>query len=530
MVLSRKQRRFMQTWVDKNPGWTIMRHTDTACLKEISNEAPSLLQHFEDFQNNAQKADICRYVVLYKYGGIYADIDVECLKPLDSWLSDRVRLVIGLENDFQTVQVATVRSYARQRQYQQWFMAASSEHSMLRELIQRVQIKLGEESGIILYNTDRSTLERTGPGIWTDVVTAFLLRSVNKLQKRADNCKKVFSEETWILPQISTAMFPDELAGLSIDRKYAMFVLHHFQGSWKHAKRTGPNSDYNQKHLAHVTNSTEYGYPLTILPPRCALKAIGSILIFVRTHEQLSDHELSKWGTCSSGIMTIMELHTRLFCGSNYSKHCNFLHFVEFGATTGLYSILWMKLGVRVMCFSRNNQEKQRISAAGYLSSPTHSSNLTVHDTSAVGTVHETVALATQNIMTYPSIVLHFNKGHDLMLLPQIDSLLLEQHRITLFDRILLITATIPCARTKELLLPVLRQFSTSPHVFLMLLSGSICRSTRRELQQDCWCPVLAGSEENFLNAIKLLQGSQNCLLAITRAVDIFSMNSCQTA
>ena len=182
------------------------------------------------------------------------------------------------------------------------------------------------------------------------------------------------------------------------------------------------------------------------------------------------------------------------------------------------------------MCFSRNNQEKQRISAAGYLSSPTHSSNLTVHDTSAVGTVHETVALATQNIMTYPSIVLHFNKGHDLMLLPQIDSLLLEQHRITLFDRILLITATIPCARTKELLLPVLRQFSTSPHVFLMLLSGSICRSTRRELQQDCWCPVLAGSEENFLNAIKLLQGSQNCLLAITRAVDIFSMNSCQTA
>jgi len=229
------------------------------------------------------------------------------------------------------------------------------------------------------------------------------------------------------------------------------------------------------------------------------------------------------WGTCSSGIMTIMELHTRLLC----SKHRNFLHFVEFGATTGLYSILWMKSGVRVMCFSRNYQEKQRISAAGYLSSPTHHSNLTVHDTSAVDAVDETVALATHNMSTYPSIVLHFNEGHDLMLLPRIDSLLLERHRITLLDHILLITATIPCAHTKELLLPVLRKFSRSPHGFLMLLSGSTCRGSRRELQQDCWCPVSALSEENFLNAIKILQGSQNCLLAITRAVDIFSMNSC---
>jgi mannosyltransferase OCH1-like enzyme len=34
----------------------------------------------------AQKADILRYELLYAYGGIYADCDVECLKTFDSFL------------------------------------------------------------------------------------------------------------------------------------------------------------------------------------------------------------------------------------------------------------------------------------------------------------------------------------------------------------------------------------------------------------------------------------------------------------
>lgn len=34
---------------------------------------------------NAIYADMWRYIVLYKYGGIYLDIDMEFLKPIQEW-------------------------------------------------------------------------------------------------------------------------------------------------------------------------------------------------------------------------------------------------------------------------------------------------------------------------------------------------------------------------------------------------------------------------------------------------------------
>jgi len=50
------------------------------------------------------KADILRYLVMYAEGGIYADIDVEALKPIDRFIPDRydearIDMIIGVEID-----------------------------------------------------------------------------------------------------------------------------------------------------------------------------------------------------------------------------------------------------------------------------------------------------------------------------------------------------------------------------------------------------------------------------------------------
>ena len=34
-----------------------------------------------------QKADIFRYIVLMVHGGVYADIDVTCVRPVDQWIA-----------------------------------------------------------------------------------------------------------------------------------------------------------------------------------------------------------------------------------------------------------------------------------------------------------------------------------------------------------------------------------------------------------------------------------------------------------
>ena len=59
------------------------------------------------------------------------------------------------------------RNYARTRQVLQWVFAAAPGHPALRDLCDHIALHaFGEFSG----NTNRDTLERTGPGVWTDII------------------------------------------------------------------------------------------------------------------------------------------------------------------------------------------------------------------------------------------------------------------------------------------------------------------------------------------------------------------------
>ncbi|MBA3751388.1 hypothetical protein H0X06_01115 [Candidatus Dependentiae bacterium] len=64
------------------PGWEYKLWTDA--------DIPSLKlynQKFYDLSKNyGEKADILRYEILYRYGGIYLDVDFVCLKPFDDLL------------------------------------------------------------------------------------------------------------------------------------------------------------------------------------------------------------------------------------------------------------------------------------------------------------------------------------------------------------------------------------------------------------------------------------------------------------
>lgn len=66
-----------QTWIDLHPGWEfrIWRPDDLTWLKNRTL--------FDRAGTYAQKADIARYEVVHRYGGVYLDTDMECLRPLD---------------------------------------------------------------------------------------------------------------------------------------------------------------------------------------------------------------------------------------------------------------------------------------------------------------------------------------------------------------------------------------------------------------------------------------------------------------
>ena len=83
--------RFGETWQANHPDWE-MRLWRESDLPELRNQAL-----FDAADTFAGKADIVRYELLLRYGGIYVDTDFECLRPFEALL-DGLDGFIGTEN------------------------------------------------------------------------------------------------------------------------------------------------------------------------------------------------------------------------------------------------------------------------------------------------------------------------------------------------------------------------------------------------------------------------------------------------
>ena len=58
----------------------------------------------------------CRYMVVLRLGGVYADVDTECRKPLNDIIRPQDTLIVSWENEFSTAEEARSRKYVRKRQ------------------------------------------------------------------------------------------------------------------------------------------------------------------------------------------------------------------------------------------------------------------------------------------------------------------------------------------------------------------------------------------------------------------------------
>ena len=106
-------------------------------------------------------------MVVLRMGGLYADVDTECRRAMDDIIKPRDTMLVGWENEFATPEIAAHRNYARTRQVLQWVFAAAPGHPALREICDHIAQNVYT---VFSQNTNRDTLERTGPGVFTDFV------------------------------------------------------------------------------------------------------------------------------------------------------------------------------------------------------------------------------------------------------------------------------------------------------------------------------------------------------------------------
>lgn len=77
------------TFLDKNPFYHFDLWDDADNRAFIARHFKWFLRIYDDYPAEIYRADMVRYFYLYMFGGLYADLDTQCLKPLDAVLARR---------------------------------------------------------------------------------------------------------------------------------------------------------------------------------------------------------------------------------------------------------------------------------------------------------------------------------------------------------------------------------------------------------------------------------------------------------
>lgn len=165
------------SWKEQNPGHSWSLAVDEDIIRFLRSESVGLRDTVDMLMEKGAPtvmlADIWRVAILYHYGGVYADFDTICKKPIESWLPpsvaapelvlhanasaeyksmkmDECSIVIGMEHD---------------AHFCQWAFASTAGHPILARvlelIVERAKDFPKKESGnnFVIYHT--------GPAVFT---------------------------------------------------------------------------------------------------------------------------------------------------------------------------------------------------------------------------------------------------------------------------------------------------------------------------------------------------------------------------
>jgi inositol phosphorylceramide mannosyltransferase catalytic subunit len=152
--LPREAAECQDTWLRKNPGYVYNFFDDAAIYAFIREHfGGRLYSVFRASPLGVMRADIWRYAVLWVHGGIYADIDAVCHRPIDVWLDQSREAMVGLEND---------------DDFCQWAFAVAPRHAFFGRVLEMI-VERAMTTGIDTSHED-FVHRHTGPTIWREAV------------------------------------------------------------------------------------------------------------------------------------------------------------------------------------------------------------------------------------------------------------------------------------------------------------------------------------------------------------------------
>lgn len=133
-----------------NPSYGYKLFLDDEMEKFVtSNFDDTIVQCYKKLNLIVSKTDFWRYLILYKYGGVYLDIDSTIIKPLDKLISVNDEAIISAER--------------KTGCFAQWALIFKKEHPILKKVIELIVNN-------ILNGNCLSVHELTGPTVYSQAI------------------------------------------------------------------------------------------------------------------------------------------------------------------------------------------------------------------------------------------------------------------------------------------------------------------------------------------------------------------------
>jgi inositol phosphorylceramide mannosyltransferase catalytic subunit len=131
----------------------------------------SIIEAYQQLNNVVAKVDLWRYLIIYKHGGVYLDMDASIEKPIRTFITDADEAVISAETN--------------EDLFLQWALFYTKEHPIIEKTIEYTVRNIKEKR----YLNDIANL--TGPGVYTEA-----LKFLHKLNQKSELNWNDVSRET----------------------------------------------------------------------------------------------------------------------------------------------------------------------------------------------------------------------------------------------------------------------------------------------------------------------------------------------
>lgn len=204
-----------KSWKEHHPTWEYRFWARDEINTFLETCFPELIIFYKALPFNVQRWDFIRYLILYKYGGLYVDMDYECLEPIESIISDS-GCCLGLEP------YNHVYKYNREYIVGNAFMSSTPDHPFFKLIIEDIKnskltLESFKEKAYYILNT-------TGPFMMSKVYENYDNKGEIKLLS-PDIVAPLDLEEIRMLinGKVNQSM------ELKIEKASA---IHYFMGSW----------------------------------------------------------------------------------------------------------------------------------------------------------------------------------------------------------------------------------------------------------------------------------------------------------